>query len=668
MSSLAATQADGYYLPPEYYESGARSKNEWHRRQQKNNNHKKNTDNDGTTTVRFELADPCVCLRCDARIGKGTRFNAVKRPCGVYHHSTVVYEFTMRCRRCGAGNFVVQTDPANRGFSYSGDLRVQKRSWDAATVHGVSVDDDTQDKATTADPLAQLERHVQGQRQAATERQELEALLQRNTVTAGDDAAQNALLRQAARRERRDHRARQAQAHRYGWRKVELQKPAVADDAEAQSQVFTSQRAQGWKQVKQASIFGARTVQSSSSSSKPPTPKRSRSARKSRGGSTTHTSNNNNNNNNNNTGVQPDPVVSAPTATTHKDNNNHPPRPKRRLVLRGKGRVSLAAGSLAMVGLVAASWAHVTSTTTTTNNNNNNVALRYTVDLSHNDPALRSLRQAACTYVWAPSAVHGHGVYTARDLPRKYTDTAANVCFVVPRWFMEETQWTTPLSAMHHHHHTNDDDSVVLCQGLLSLLNHMPHDASRAATSKWTLLNHDNPTDGPFYVTTTTHHKVKAGAELTTDYGRSSKRFHVPTNKIPHQDPVWLRQHGQCLDGLLSLTTTRPWAAGEVLAPSPVVSLSNWTETIRPYCLSVVAQSMVYYYFPYGPGVGALLASSRGGGGGGGTSRSANVALRWSDAQTVEVYALRRLVQGERLVLQSSGNIGMPPALEKKAA
>jgi len=57
----------------------------------------------------------------------------------------------------------------------------------------------------------------------------------------------------------------------------------------------------------------------------------------------------------------------------------------------------------------------------------------FTVDLSHNDPALRGLSQAECTIFWAPSIVHGMGVYTARDISRKaLVQPFPDLCFYIP--------------------------------------------------------------------------------------------------------------------------------------------------------------------------------------------------------------------------------------------
>ena len=54
MSSLAATQSDGYYLPPEYYESGAylkQTRNQFAAAASKNNN---NNSINGTTDKKIK--------------------------------------------------------------------------------------------------------------------------------------------------------------------------------------------------------------------------------------------------------------------------------------------------------------------------------------------------------------------------------------------------------------------------------------------------------------------------------------------------------------------------------------------------------------------------------------------------------------------------------------
>lgn len=95
MSSLAATQADGYHLPDEYYTSGAYKKKSI----SQFNGSKGHNQYLQRSVVRFELPFDGFCTKCSAIVGKGTRFNAHKAHIDDYF-SSKIYEFTTKCRSC----------------------------------------------------------------------------------------------------------------------------------------------------------------------------------------------------------------------------------------------------------------------------------------------------------------------------------------------------------------------------------------------------------------------------------------------------------------------------------------------------------------------------------------------------------------------------------------
>ena len=95
MSSLNATQADGYYVPPEYYSSGAYKKKSINQFQ-KSKGHNQYLERG---VVRFELPYDGFCELCESHVGKGTRFNAHKKHVDNYYTSKI-WEFTMTCRVC----------------------------------------------------------------------------------------------------------------------------------------------------------------------------------------------------------------------------------------------------------------------------------------------------------------------------------------------------------------------------------------------------------------------------------------------------------------------------------------------------------------------------------------------------------------------------------------
>lgn len=115
MSSLSATQSDGYYLPPEYFESGAykkvsrnayAAKTEASARSSKNSVNRNPTPKVGHNqwlkhgVVRFELPEKAVCLGCKKSVGRGTRFNARKIKTDQSYFTTPIFEFRLSCRNC----------------------------------------------------------------------------------------------------------------------------------------------------------------------------------------------------------------------------------------------------------------------------------------------------------------------------------------------------------------------------------------------------------------------------------------------------------------------------------------------------------------------------------------------------------------------------------------
>jgi len=74
MSSLAATQSDGFYFPPNYdgRRDGGLSKFNT------NGQYKGSNQYQQSGIIRFELPFDAWCLQCEAHLSKGLRFNAKK--------------------------------------------------------------------------------------------------------------------------------------------------------------------------------------------------------------------------------------------------------------------------------------------------------------------------------------------------------------------------------------------------------------------------------------------------------------------------------------------------------------------------------------------------------------------------------------------------------------
>ncbi|KAL7474384.1 hypothetical protein ACHAW6_000359 [Cyclotella cf. meneghiniana] len=217
MSSLAATQADGYYIPPSYYASGAyKSKSISQHAGSKGHNQYLTR-----SIVRFELPYDGFCTKCHAIVGKGTRFNAHKAHVGDYFTSKI-YEFTTKCRACAGCEFKIRTNPKEQAFDYVVGIRRKVEEFDSleAGTHGV-IDTDVgagiyqykDGKLLDAEgdggdaALHPLEKMARGQRKALTEHEQMESLIRINSKMEGDSDA-NAYLRAEYRKERKAKKCR----------------------------------------------------------------------------------------------------------------------------------------------------------------------------------------------------------------------------------------------------------------------------------------------------------------------------------------------------------------------------------------------------------------------------------------------------------------------------
>lgn len=220
MSSLAAARADNYYYPREWRpELG--SLNRFHGSHPLGRRAKDAAA--GVLVVRFEMPFDAVCEACDARIGRGVRFNARKRQAGAYL-STPVYEFALTCPSCKA-EMVVRTDPEARGYCMASGIRKKVDAADAEAMArregAPTVDEPTErlnDPETAQrirdDPFFQLE-HEAADRRAARERARgIDALVERQDAQFRDDYESNSRLRAAFRSEKKRIRTREKEADR----------------------------------------------------------------------------------------------------------------------------------------------------------------------------------------------------------------------------------------------------------------------------------------------------------------------------------------------------------------------------------------------------------------------------------------------------------------------
>ena len=241
MSSLSATQADGYYIPPSYLNSGAYKKKSL-RQFTGAKGHNQYLTN---SVVRFELPYHGVCQNpnCNKNIGKGTRFNAKKTHSGNYF-TTKIYEFQMKCRACSKEEFVIRTNPKERSFDYVKGIKKRVQEFDtkeAGTLGVIDTDvgngieswcsaEPDVHKKDKKNPLSRLESRIVGERKAMTDRDAMDYLLDHNRTTLQDDAKSNSNLRAHYRIERKAKKRRLGQAAAAGLgRGIELAESESGD-------------------------------------------------------------------------------------------------------------------------------------------------------------------------------------------------------------------------------------------------------------------------------------------------------------------------------------------------------------------------------------------------------------------------------------------------------
>lgn len=254
MSSLAAAQADGYYLPVEYYESGAykkQSKNQWNDKQQ---GKPKPT---GPPVVRFELPLTGTCAGCGHFILRGTRYNAEKTKAGMYFTSTI-WEFKIKCRNCCKQVFILRTNPKDQTFDYvSGIIKQQRNLEPTPTPRGDGGDSSEEEK----DFLSQLETMAKGKRKVMTERDQLESMQKSSTSLYLNDASRNAAVRAKFRVERKDRKRQRKDAEALGYREgISILDRSLEDEVGAKEVTYGNRHAaerKSFGKARASSIFSS---------------------------------------------------------------------------------------------------------------------------------------------------------------------------------------------------------------------------------------------------------------------------------------------------------------------------------------------------------------------------------------------------------------------------
>jgi len=194
MSSLAATQSDGFYFPPNYdgRTMGGLSKFNT------NGKYKGSNQYQQAGIIRFELPFDAWCLKCETHMSKGLRFNAKKDKAGKYL-STTIWAFTMKCNQCNH-KLVIQTDPEHDTYAYVEGLRKHEQDYEPDFDDSVVRATTDEERVLLAnDPMYRLQHGQEDKARAATAKERLDALIDMKDAHSSRDYDMNVLMRQANR-------------------------------------------------------------------------------------------------------------------------------------------------------------------------------------------------------------------------------------------------------------------------------------------------------------------------------------------------------------------------------------------------------------------------------------------------------------------------------------
>ncbi|GMH76504.1 hypothetical protein TrVE_jg7975 [Triparma verrucosa] len=263
MSSLNATQADGYYHPPSYIESG-----DYKKKSVSQHAGSKGTNQSQLYgVVRFELPFKCVCTSCEKIIGKGTRFNAKKDNAGEFY-TTKIYKFTFKCYEC-KNPMVLRTNPEKADYDFVSGIRRKVETWDTEAAGSLGVFDmnnKSQLHSKTADPIGKLERDISIRQKQTAANKRVSSLLSINDRDYKPDADNNALLRKTYRKDRKEKKRRLDEGHSRGLA-VELLDEKASDVSAAKKIKYNKSHNNSVKKerrnflnIRSSSIFGDRST------------------------------------------------------------------------------------------------------------------------------------------------------------------------------------------------------------------------------------------------------------------------------------------------------------------------------------------------------------------------------------------------------------------------
>jgi coiled-coil domain-containing protein 130 len=246
MSSLAAVQADGYYIDPNKFHHKKRGRDSANAIANSNplGARGKRFQTEGILVVRFEMPFNVWCNGCGRHVAKGVRFNANKKANGKYL-STILYEFSMKCSTC-SNTFIIQTDPKNADYLVIEGCKRQTEGTDLDSTDFITTESvDTlkeRKERMKIDPLFKLEYDTENKIKAAVENDRLIAIADTQEIRYGSDRLlANGAARSVLRHSMNEKTIRQLQGAALGLQDIELL-PPIEQDYKLASEVMVKRK------------------------------------------------------------------------------------------------------------------------------------------------------------------------------------------------------------------------------------------------------------------------------------------------------------------------------------------------------------------------------------------------------------------------------------------
>lgn len=197
MSSLAATQADSFYRPPEWRpEYGGLSAFQGSKGSNQYETH---------GIIRFELPFDAWCLKCNRHMSKGLRFNAKKEKANEKYFSTQIWSFSMKCPEIGCDqHFIIKTDPQNDTYNMAEGLRKMEQEFTPEYNDSIiTATTDEQRNLLLSDPIYRLQHAKEDRLKSLSAKEHLESLIELQSIQKEKDYDMNSLLRNGNREKRK---------------------------------------------------------------------------------------------------------------------------------------------------------------------------------------------------------------------------------------------------------------------------------------------------------------------------------------------------------------------------------------------------------------------------------------------------------------------------------